>query len=445
MRRGVLWSSLGLCFLFGAIGVFFSGTGTAGDIHPHFQQAWERTDRPVASGDANRTWMWGPAGHTDAFYEPYDDAPEGERLVQYFDKTRMEITDPDGDPDDLWHVTNGLLARELITGEMQVGDTSFDIRKPADQQIAGDTHAESPTYATFESLLHADSTATGELITLTVNGSGMVGVDNDLTRYGVTAEHYVDDTGHAVASVFWEFMHSSGTVRIDGENRHGDLFENPFFGVGLPITGAYWVHVPVAGDWQDVLVQCFERRCLTYTPNNPDNWRVEAGNIGQHYYEWRYETAADDPGGDDSQSPVPADDELGPPVPDACEASAQARFTGISDSLGNSNPNSWGQGSGGDWPGGIDASPSVSVGQELSLTISATGDCDPLEYRIQRFRPDHEIAIIQDWTQSSEVNYTFEDDDAGDYLMLIVDVRNQDPRNHFDDRDDYTYLTYVVE
>ncbi|MCS7294077.1 MAG: thermonuclease family protein, partial [Dehalococcoidia bacterium] len=37
------------------------------------------------------------------------------------------------------------------------------------------------------------------------------------------------------------------------------------------------------------LVQCFERRCLTYTPDNPPGWQVEAGNVGQHYYRWRYE------------------------------------------------------------------------------------------------------------------------------------------------------------
>jgi hypothetical protein len=37
-----------------------------------------------------------------------------------------------------------------------------------------------------------------------------------------------------------------------------------------------------------VLVQCFERRCLTWTPGNPNGWTVEAGNVGQHYYQWRY-------------------------------------------------------------------------------------------------------------------------------------------------------------
>ena len=38
-------------------------------------------------------------------------------------------------------------------------------------------------------------------------------------------------------------------------------------------------------------MQCFERRCLTYTPDNPDGWQVEAGNVGQHYYAWRYGAA----------------------------------------------------------------------------------------------------------------------------------------------------------
>jgi hypothetical protein len=49
--------------------------------------------------------------------------------------------------------------------------------------------------------------------------------------------------------------------------------------------------VKVDGRYKDVLVQCFERRCLTYTPTNPDGWKVEAGNVGQHYYAWRYQSA----------------------------------------------------------------------------------------------------------------------------------------------------------
>jgi hypothetical protein len=83
-------------------------------------------------------------------------------------------------------------------------------------------------------------------------------------------------------------MNSSGLVYENGQYPSTTLFENAFFATGLPLTEAYWVYVPVGGTWQWVLVQCFERRCLTYTPGNPDGWRVEAGNIGQHYYGWRY-------------------------------------------------------------------------------------------------------------------------------------------------------------
>jgi hypothetical protein len=46
---------------------------------------------------------------------------------------------------------------------------------------------------------------------------------------------------------------------------------------------------------RDVLWQCFERRCLTFTPDNPAGWQVEAGIVGLHYYEWRYGTQRPDP------------------------------------------------------------------------------------------------------------------------------------------------------
>ena len=42
--------------------------------------------------------------------------------MQYFDKSRMEINNPDGDKTSPFYVTNGLLTVELITGKMQVGD-----------------------------------------------------------------------------------------------------------------------------------------------------------------------------------------------------------------------------------------------------------------------------------------------------------------------------------
>ena len=91
-----------------------------------------------------------------------------------------------------------------------------------------------------------------------------------------------------MAEVFWEFMTSEGLVYRDGQYIVDALFENPFYATGYPITEAYWSRVTLSGTEQDVLWQCFERRCLTYTPGNPDGWRVETGNVGLHYYLWRY-------------------------------------------------------------------------------------------------------------------------------------------------------------
>jgi hypothetical protein len=58
--------------------------------------------------------------------------------------------------------------------------------------------------------------------------------------------------------------------------------------MGLPLTEAVWVNVTVGGAATWVLVQPFERRVLSYTPTNPAPFKVEMGNIGQHYFQWRY-------------------------------------------------------------------------------------------------------------------------------------------------------------
>jgi len=58
--------------------------------------------------------------------------------------------------------------------------------------------------------------------------------------------------------------------------------------MGLPISDAYWTRARVGPAEKDVLVQLFERRVLTYTPDNPAGYQVEMGNVGQHYFQWRY-------------------------------------------------------------------------------------------------------------------------------------------------------------
>jgi hypothetical protein len=60
------------------------------------------------------------------------------------------------------------------------------------------------------------------------------------------------------------------------------------FAFGYPITDAYWIKTNIAGVSRWTLVQAFERRILTYTPTNAVGFQVEMGNVGQHYFAWRY-------------------------------------------------------------------------------------------------------------------------------------------------------------
>ncbi len=258
-----------------------------------FEKIWSRTDQPVASQAVNRTWMWGPQPFTNVMVEPYAQGnvagQTGVRRVQYFDKSRMEITDSTADPNSEWYVTNGLLAKEMITGQMQIGNDSYVDYGPAQINVAGDENdPNGPTYASFTKLMNYKALPDGWTITQTVDRSGHVGSDPSLKSFGVTAGNYVAATKHDVASVFWDFMNSSGPTFNGYQTADAKLFSNPFFATGLPITEAYWTTVKVGGTPHNVLVQAFERRILTYTPSNPDGWKVEAGNVGRHYYQWRY-------------------------------------------------------------------------------------------------------------------------------------------------------------
>ena len=254
-----------------------------------------RTDLPVAQGQAQRTWTWGPEPFTDVLYEPYgarDDSnivPFEHRAVQYYDKARMEITTPTGDPNSIWYVTNGLLVVEMMTGELQVSDAGRMQVAPAWVNVAGDANDPSgPTYATLAGLRDAPAHPSGQPIIARVNRDGEVINDPALASFDVRVALVDDVTSHGIAAPFWEFMNSSGTVWNGSSFVQDQLFENAYFATGRPVIEAYWAEVLVGGQPREVLMQCFERRCLTYTPGNPEGFIVEAGNVGLHYYNWRY-------------------------------------------------------------------------------------------------------------------------------------------------------------
>lgn len=272
------------------------GTGVATTVFSEgfadsaFENVWQTSDKPVAQGATSRTWMWGPAPFATK-NERYEES-YGTRLVQYFDKSRMEITKPYASKNDPWYVTNGLLVKELISGQIQVGDALFVSYRPADIPVAGDLDNPWPTYAGLGSLIGVPApNATGQFVTglFLQDGPGTYAQGaNDPNAQLVS---YEGTLGHNIPRAFWDFLNSTGLVSHDGQYVTGKLFDPTFYATGLPLTEPYWAQVKVNNVMKPVLFQAFERRVLTYTPDNPEGWKVEMGNVGQHYFNWRYESS----------------------------------------------------------------------------------------------------------------------------------------------------------
>ena len=264
--------------------------------HPAFERVWTRTDQLVKLGQVDRSWYWGPQPRT-ATQEQWIDAPGGQRLVQYFDKSRMEINDPNADPNGLFFVTNGLLTVELISGNMQIGTSAYSPRLPACINISGDVDdPTAPTYNSFRSVASVapgvgrhDPDKRGQAATTTIDRLGTVGNDPSKSGVpGVTYAYYETTTQHKIPQIFWNFLTQTGAVIENGQTIQRAINVPWFYASGLPVSDAYWARVKIGGVYQDVLIQAFERRVLTYNPNNQPAFQVEMGNIGLHYYDWRY-------------------------------------------------------------------------------------------------------------------------------------------------------------
>ncbi|MCA1666609.1 MAG: hypothetical protein LC793_04260, partial [Thermomicrobia bacterium] len=234
-----------------------------------FQRQW-------TAGEAITPNFWGPLQNAkDGRLEPYAGGPNDMRKVQYFDKGRMEQLS-DSSP-----VTNGLLATELITGKLQVGDNAFQQMQPTAIPIAGDADNAGPTYGqlgtTAASLLAPVTARIGGFNTSIVaadstvsDGGGFAGIS-----MSPAISAYDDATQHNVLGVLADFRTKAGLATV-----------------GLAKTEPFRATVKIAGTPQMVIVQVFERRILTYNNANSDPFKVEFSNIGQHYDQWRYPTGA---------------------------------------------------------------------------------------------------------------------------------------------------------
>src|SRR5688500_3267082 len=242
-----------------------------------FESVWMRNDQPVAAKAIARSWTWGPAPLATGL-ETYTDAPDGsgKRLVQYFDKSRMEINNPKLAPDDKWFVTNGLLTVELISGRLQIGNTRFETGKPANINMgadADDTNA--VMYSSFGSVSNTSAgekrqpdKSSGGFATGRINRQGTVSDDPSKTRVPEAKITYFEKaTGHNVPKIFMDVLLGSGTVRTGISNANRPLLDPWVFAMGLPISDAYWTTSKIGGKNMEVLVQAFERRVLTYAPD----------------------------------------------------------------------------------------------------------------------------------------------------------------------------------
>ncbi len=246
-----------------------------GFASPAFDQRWRQDEQTAPN-------FWGPLDHaTDGIIEAYTEGTagpicqptkacpqylvRGKRLVQYFDKGRMELTTPDAP------VTSGLLVKEMISGRMQVGDTAFETRAPARISVAGDPDNLFPLYSDLTAPLPPQPLASGAPVQTELTPNGPQPAAN-LPQDAAAAIATTDTaTGFPVPRIFADFRDRVG-VQV----------------IGLAVTQPFWVQVKVAGVQRRVLMQAFERRVLTYNAANPDPFKVEFGNVGQHYYRWRY-------------------------------------------------------------------------------------------------------------------------------------------------------------
>ncbi|WP_298815285.1 TolB family protein [Chloroflexus sp.] len=292
-RLRILWSAITLI-----VALMISGvtplaaapfSGRTNFVDSRFAAVWSRTDSESVRG--GRTWYWGPGPWFD-YAEFYHDSPNGTRTVQYFDKARMEINNPtDG------IVTNGLLVKELISGRMQLGDNPFDVNyyEGSDVPVAGNPRVANtiaPGYRDFAGIAtidngYRDPPRLDQRVNSAIARGGNLSLRNDLALPETTIVQYNSVTGHNIPRVFWDFMTMRGRVVENGRVVTAPIVDW-LFAMGYPITDPHWTRAVVGDTERDVLVQLFERRVLTYTPSNPAGYQVEMGNVGQHYFQWRY-------------------------------------------------------------------------------------------------------------------------------------------------------------
>ncbi len=260
-------------------------------VDPSIQAVWEMTDGQIVNGKVQRSWAFGPEPIAAA-YEYYAQSPTQFRKLVYYDKGRLDLLNPQSPEGSIWMVSGALLTSELLSGRIQLGEEEFVSREPAEIPLVGDLEQPNPvTYATL------------------ARHSSVQPVSNELTNQDAPREIATRNLNQ-VGKQVTELLAPDGSIEpgaivdqdvtiVEYEELQGHNVASPFAGwaqdldipalnlLGLPVTEPYWINTEIDGVQTLVLIQAFERRTLTYTPSNPDGWKVESGNVGLHYRLWR--------------------------------------------------------------------------------------------------------------------------------------------------------------
>jgi hypothetical protein len=245
----------------------------------------EANGTPFASPAFERLWLQHQRAQLDLWgqtplawrIEPYADSPGGRRLVQYFDRGRMELTALGTATRS--SVTQGRLAWELTTGQIAIGSDLFVHRPPPNLPIdGGPADPRVPTYASFAALVAqtaSDRTASDRPLDTWLAADGTL--DTAAPPAPVRPSRYVAATHRNLPDV---------TVSLFDRSPLGpDAWIETF---GYPISEPVWAYYRRGDTALPSLVQVFERRILVYTPSLPPDQRFTVVNTGRHYYRWRY-------------------------------------------------------------------------------------------------------------------------------------------------------------
>ncbi|CAN5555727.1 hypothetical protein BH23CHL2_BH23CHL2_33150 [soil metagenome] len=267
------------------------------EVNDTVERIWERSDGPVLRGVEDRAWLWGPEPVSIAT-EFYPESSTGTRTLVYYDKGRLDIRDINADPSQDWYAVGGLLVHEMLVGRVQLGDDFFVARPTPDIPLTGDFNQPVPvTYATlapFTSVWQVGldgsdpvtgddrsvSDRTGEIVMASLGGDSWL-IPNAVTDSTVQYGQFDPKAGHNVADVF---------VDWNAAQPYHELYL-----LGHAISEPYWINTVIEGQPERVLIQAFERRLLTYRPENPEGWKVESTNAGNHYRAWRGLSQITDP------------------------------------------------------------------------------------------------------------------------------------------------------